>query len=40
MNEVTEEMWKNIKTKIDLRFENHEDWEQENPELMKRLFHY
>tara|TARA_B000000475_G_C15978895_1_gene440169 strand:- start:690 stop:1214 length:525 start_codon:yes stop_codon:yes gene_type:complete len=34
MNEVTEEMWKNIKTKIDLWFENHEDWEQENPELM------
>ena len=27
MNEVTEEMWKNIKTKIDLWFENHEDWE-------------
>jgi len=34
MNEITEEMWKNIKTKITLWFDNHKDWEQEHPELM------
>lgn len=33
MNEITEEMWKNITTKVELWFDNNENWHTEHPEL-------
>lgn len=34
MNEITEEMWMNITTRIQLWFDNHKDWAEDNLELM------
>tara|TARA_R100000742_G_C4277992_1_gene100369 strand:+ start:1067 stop:1591 length:525 start_codon:yes stop_codon:yes gene_type:complete len=34
MKEITEEMWKDIATKVELWFKHHEDWDTENPELI------